>query len=595
MKLFSPRTARRKNDPRYPIYLGVAALLSLCPLVSAQSFPPIGGDTGPGITLVINVNGTISVIRDQSQPPYDGTDDTYMAVINNSAQTIQSIQLQSPNPIFEFDGDGFCSVSPSPPGCPFPGTTGYEGPIRNSAGTVTGFVSFSNINLDTTSGRVDFNPPSGLPPGGSAYFALENAIETTCAPLSVPSLKQGCGQSSACPNVPCPAAPWTCTTYAHCLTDTISKSGCNLTSCVMIINYQASEQGVPFSTTPDQLNAWLNQQMDGWNAPCGGPNRYAVARYAQTNGVSLWYQGDKPGANDFSVDSYLCANNPVILWVRHNGTQHFVVATGQTAGAGKYLINDPGFPHADLSAYNSTYDGMFPFSSTPAPNQALLITAHSPVELIITDQSGQQTGMNPATGQTFNDIPDGSYTHESIGDDENPASGVATPDTKVLNLAGSSDGRYRVSVHGTGAGAFSVDFFGYDSNGNPSMQTVTGMATLGSIIEYDVDYSSIPGSGISVTPAAPKVATPAILPPGGTFRKKVTVTMSCATPGATIHYTTNGSDPTAASAIYNTGTGKKKKNKGIKLTGRGQLTIKAIAVKAGDTDSDIAVANFTLN
>ena len=83
-------------------------------------------------------------------------------------------------------------------------------------------------------------------------------------------------------------------------------------------------------------------------------------------------------------------------------------------------------------------------------------------------------------------------------------------------------------------------------------------------------------------------------PESGTYKKKVTVTMSCATDGATIYYTTDGSDPTTSSPIYPTSTGKKK-FKGIKITGKGQHTIKAMGVKSGYNNSSIAVANYTIN
>src|SRR5205085_11602377 len=101
-----------------------------------------------------------------------------------------------------------------------------------------------------------------------------------------------------------------------------------------------------------------------------------------------------------------------------------------------------------------------------------------------------------------------------------------------------------------------------------------------------------PAPSVTPTPTpSQSVSTPIISPAGGTFQKSVTIKMSCATSGAAIHYTMDGSDPTSASAVYSSS----KKFKGIKVTGTGPHTIKAIGTKSGSSDSAIATANFTIN
>ena len=88
-------------------------------------------------------------------------------------------------------------------------------------------------------------------------------------------------------------------------------------------------------------------------------------------------------------------------------------------------------------------------------------------------------------------------------------------------------------------------------------------------------------------------ATPTISPNGGTFTKSVRVKLLSATPGATIYYTTDGSDPTTSSTVYPMVTGKKKK-KGFVITGRGSHTVKAMAVAPGFINSATAFASFTI-
>ncbi len=67
----------------------------------------------------------------------------------------------------------------------------------------------------------------------------------------------------------------------------------------------------------------------------------------------------------------------------------------------------------------------------------------------------------------------------------------------------------------------------------------------------------------------------------------MTVTISCTTVGATIHYTTDGSTPTTTSTIYNSP---------IDVTGDGSVTtIKAVAAKSGMATSAIASGTYTID
>ena len=87
------------------------------------------------------------------------------------------------------------------------------------------------------------------------------------------------------------------------------------------------------------------------------------------------------------------------------------------------------------------------------------------------------------------------------------------------------------------------------------------------------------------TQTSPKltVATPTFTPNGASsFSGTQSVTIACATAGATIYYTTNGTEPTTSSTEYTTA---------LSLTST--TTLKAIAVKTDMHDSAIATATFT--
>ena len=85
------------------------------------------------------------------------------------------------------------------------------------------------------------------------------------------------------------------------------------------------------------------------------------------------------------------------------------------------------------------------------------------------------------------------------------------------------------------------------------------------------------------TPPVEKVAAPVISPNGTTFIGTQTVTITSATPGAQIYYTTDGSMPSAKSNPYT-----------MPLTIASGCAIKAIAIKAGMEDSAVTTAYFTL-
>jgi hypothetical protein len=81
---------------------------------------------------------------------------------------------------------------------------------------------------------------------------------------------------------------------------------------------------------------------------------------------------------------------------------------------------------------------------------------------------------------------------------------------------------------------------------------------------------------------ATQAAAPAITPANKSFTSSVSVTMTDSTPGASIHYTTNGATPTAASPTYTAA-----------ITVTSTETIRAIAIATGHLDSNISSATYT--
>ena len=86
--------------------------------------------------------------------------------------------------------------------------------------------------------------------------------------------------------------------------------------------------------------------------------------------------------------------------------------------------------------------------------------------------------------------------------------------------------------------------------------------------------------GGSVTPT---VATPVFSMASGTYYETIEVEITCATEGATIYYTTDGSDPTEDSEIYEE-----------PIVVESDMTIKAIAMMEGYDNSGIATASYVI-
>jgi hypothetical protein len=73
-----------------------------------------------------------------------------------------------------------------------------------------------------------------------------------------------------------------------------------------------------------------------------------------------------------------------------------------------------------------------------------------------------------------------------------------------------------------------------------------------------------------------QVDTPTILPAAGTYYSVQTISMSCTTPDAEIHYTTNGDTPNAGSTLYTTS-----------FQVATSTLVKAIGIKDGMSDSNV--------
>ena len=139
-------------------YTAFAGPVSPCPALTGASSTYVTAGAGCNTLITLNSDGTVSV-TEPNLNPYDGSDDNYVGVINNSGHSVSSLSLSGSN-IFGFEGDGIDvfgiagNVSD---------TSGYGGP--NAFFTVT----------DANDGTVNFLAAIGAATGSTGYFSLEEA------------------------------------------------------------------------------------------------------------------------------------------------------------------------------------------------------------------------------------------------------------------------------------------------------------------------------------------------------------------------------------------------------------------------------------
>ena len=196
-------------------------------------------------------------------------------------------------------------------------------------------------------------------------------------------------------------------------------------------------------------------------------------------------------------------------------------------------------------------------------------------DMFMANSAGQSGGGTFATGGAL----------EILGE---PASGptaqVATP---TLSPAGGTySAAQSVTISDATAGA--QIYYTTDGSTPSSASTLyTGTAievSSTTTIQAIAVASGLPNSAVASATYTLQVATPTLSPAGATYSAAQSVTISDATAGAQIYYTTDGSTPSSASTLYT----------GTAIEVSSTTTIQAIAVASGLPNSAVASATYTL-
>jgi len=165
--------------------LAIGAAMLTLPLSSAYAagYPDVGADIGgPALIITVNTGGTYVVSNGPNVgKPYDGVEDTYIGLVNNTGSLLSSFTITAPSSIgvFGFDGDGIggqgtaycvgaiCGIQQY--GTPNSGdNTGYGGPL----GSFSNFAFGGGVGNDTAL----FTIAGGLANQGTTWFSLEEPL-----------------------------------------------------------------------------------------------------------------------------------------------------------------------------------------------------------------------------------------------------------------------------------------------------------------------------------------------------------------------------------------------------------------------------------
>ncbi len=271
-------------------------------------------------------------------------------------------------------------------------------------------------------------------------------------------------------------------------------------------------------------------------------------------------------------------------------------------------LTDAGANEASSAFYNTpfniqsfTNDFNFQLSSATADGFTFTIQANSPTAL---GPPGGGLGYGPlnagGTGgipnsiaikfDFFNNLGEGSNSTGLYKNGASPTLPASDLTSSGINLASGDSMAVHMTYDGTTLTMTITDFV------TNAKYSTSWPVNIPSVIGNNTAYLGFTGGtgGLTAsqkiltwtfvsTAAGQTAAAPAFSPAGGTYSSAQSVTMSDATSGAVIHYTTDASTPTASSPVYT-----------APVNVSATTTLKAIAVASGYTNSAVTNATYTI-
>jgi hypothetical protein len=238
------------------------------------------------------------------------------------------------------------------------------------------------------------------------------------------------------------------------------------------------------------------------------------------------------------------------------------------------------------AAIRYTTDGSNPTTSSTLYSSAINLTNSATVKA-----AAFMSGYNPSsTASAAFTITQPFDFSLSNAENKSLVAGSFTTNSITATLLSGSAQAVTFSASGLPAGviaSFSSPSCAPTCSSTLTLNTTAGTTPAGT---FPITVSAPTGNGLNrtttfnLTVSLPTVATPTITPNGGSYTGSVLVSMATTTTGASIRYTTDGTNPTASSTLYS----------GAISLGT-SATVKAAAFKSNYNPSGVASASFTIN
>ena len=574
-----------------------------------KSFPLINGLLGttpttstvteyayPGATPSISANGTTQGIVWTINPSQVGSSNLAILEAYNASNVLSQLYASSTNSARDSAG----------PGVKFAVPTIANGKVY--VGTQTEIDVYGLLN-----GLTHVNAPS-LSPGSESFIGSATVTITDGTPnASIFYTTNGSAASAA-------STPYTgpiSTTSTETITAVATAPGLLISAQASATYTNVGTAAVPTFSLPTGI--YTSPQTVGLSDSTAG----AVIHYTTDGSTPTIASTTYAGPITVSATGTISAIAAVGLNASPVLSQTYTIQPG-LSGIG-YGAGFPGTGSMILDG-NVSFAGTSLQLTNGVMAQASAAWSPSPVNIqsFITDFTFQL--VNPAgDGFTFaiQNSPQGIYAlggnggqlgYQTIANsvavkfDLSNNSGEGT-DSTGLYIDGAAPTVPSIDLSSTGINLHSGDSMGVHLvyNGATLTMTITDLVTaasystswtinipttVGSNTAY-VGFTGATGASVSTQnilswtfysgSSTPTAATPTFSPVAGTYASAQTVTISDATAGAKIYYTTNGTTPTTASSVYS-----------APISVGSTETVSAIAVASGYSNSAVGSAAYTI-